>query len=118
MSVQDAREQITQAVLQWEGVRGKSIGSRDTQYLIGKREIGHIHGDQVVDIPFPTSIRQELVDAGRARPHRALPDSGWVSFYIREAEDVEQALALLRRSYEIATKQRRRRVPDRSGSDG
>jgi predicted DNA-binding protein (MmcQ/YjbR family) len=79
------------------------------EYRIGRREIGHIHGDYLVDIPFPTKIRQEVVAAGRAEPHHVLPDSGWVSFYIREPADVERAVQLLRQSYEIAINQRKRR---------
>jgi predicted DNA-binding protein (MmcQ/YjbR family) len=35
-----------------------------------------------------------------------LPESGWVSFPIGEPEDVEKAIALLRRSYDLAVKQR------------
>ena len=34
------------------------------------------------------------------------PESGWVSFYIREPEDVEKAIALLRRSYDLAVSQK------------
>jgi predicted DNA-binding protein (MmcQ/YjbR family) len=78
-----------------------------TEYRLGeRRELGHIHGDTLVDIPFPTKVRNELVAAGRAEPHHLLSDSGWISFYIREAADVERAIELLRLSYEIATKQR------------
>jgi hypothetical protein len=73
---------------------------------LGKREIGHLHGDGLADIPFPTRVRNELVAAGRAQPHHVLPDSGWVSVYLREPADVENALQLFRQSYEIAVKQK------------
>jgi len=35
-----------------------------------------------------------------------LPDSGWISFYLREAADVERAIELFRLSYEVAMKQK------------
>ena len=35
---------------------------------VGRREIGHIHGDSLVDIPFPKKIRDEIVAAGQAEP--------------------------------------------------
>ena len=76
------------------------------EYGIGKREIGHIHGDHLVDLPFPKKVRDEIVAAGRAQPHHILPETGWVSFYLRQEADVEQAIALLRESYEIAIKQK------------
>jgi hypothetical protein len=73
-----------------------------TEYRLGRREIGHVHGDSLVDIPFPKRIRNELVTAGRAEPHHILPESGWVSIYLRQAADVDRAIELLRLSFEIA----------------
>ena len=67
-----------------------------------QREVGHVHGDSLVDIPFPKKVRNELVTAGRAEPHHILPESGWVSIYLRQAADVGRAIELLRLSFEIA----------------
>jgi hypothetical protein len=55
-----------------------------------------------VDIPFPKKIRNELVMAGRAELHHILPESGWVTIYLRQAADVDRAIELLRLSFEIA----------------
>ena len=74
-------------------------------HLAGAPEDGH-HGDSLVDIPFPKKVRDEIVAAGRAQPHHILPETGWVSFYIRQEHDVENAISLLRESYEIAIKQK------------
>jgi predicted DNA-binding protein (MmcQ/YjbR family) len=76
---------------------------RQTEYRFGRREIGHVHGDSLVDIPFPKEIRNELVAARRAEPHHILPQSGWVSIYLRQPSDVDRAIELLHLSYEIAT---------------
>ena len=51
-----------------------------------------------------------IVAAGRAQPHHILPETGWVSFYLRHESDVEQAIALLRESYEIARKQKSKTI--------
>jgi hypothetical protein len=59
-----------------------------------------------VDIPFPKKIRDEIVDARLAEPHHILPETGWVSFYLREEEDIQKVIELLHRSYEIALKQK------------
>lgn len=109
MAVQGAQAQITEAVLTWEGVSAQPHRFGGTEYVIGKREIGHIHGDRWLDIPFPTKVRDELVAQGLADPHHVLPDSGWVTFVLRGQEDVAEAIALLRRSYNIAVGQKRRR---------
>jgi hypothetical protein len=79
------------------------------EFRFGEREIGHLHGDTLLDVPFPRVVRQELVAAGLAERHRFLPDSGWISFPIRRAGDAEAAVALLRRSYDIVTAQLARR---------
>jgi predicted DNA-binding protein (MmcQ/YjbR family) len=60
----------------------------------------------MVDIPFPRKVRDEIVAAGRAEPHHILPETGWVSFYLQQGEDVEQAITLLNESYQIAQKQK------------
>jgi hypothetical protein len=76
------------------------------EYRLGSREIGHMHGDHLLDIPFPKRVRDEIVLAGEAEPHHILPESGWVSFYLRKEADIDRAIGLLKRSYEIAVKQR------------
>lgn len=72
------------------------------KYNLGRREIGHIHCASLVHIPFPKKVRNELVAAGRAEPHHILPESGWVSIFLRQASDVERAIELLHLSFEIA----------------
>lgn len=109
MTARGAAATIQQAALAWEGVSAHPHRFGGAEYRLGRREIGHVHGDALVDIPFPTKVRDEVVAAGLARPHHVLPDSGWVSLFLRQAADVEQAVALLRRSYEIALNQQRRR---------
>lgn len=111
MSIRGAGDTIKTTVSEWEGVSVHPHRFGGTEFRIGSREIGHVHGDRLVDIPFPTKVRDEIVAAGQAQPHHVLPGSGWVSFYIREREDLERAIALLRRSYEIAVGQRRVRAP-------
>lgn len=110
MSVTGAQERITAAALSWEGVTAALHRFGGTEYRFGGREIGHIHGDHLVDIPFPTRIRDAIVAAGRAEPHHLLRDSGWVSFYLRKPADVDAAQELLRESYEIAARQRVKRT--------
>jgi hypothetical protein len=107
MSVRGASQTIYAAVTGWPGVTAHPHRFGGTEYRLGeRREIGHIHGDALVDIPFPKKVRDEVVAAGRAKPHHIFPDSGWISFYLHEAADVERAVDLFRLSYEVAMKQR------------
>jgi len=105
-----ASEQIHNAVLSWTGVTFGTHRFGGREYRLGRREIGHVHGNHLVDIPFPKPVHDELIAAGKAQPHHVLPNSGWVSFRIRSAEDVEQAVALLRRSYGLALGEKSQRI--------
>ncbi|HJR82228.1 MAG TPA: luciferase family protein, partial [Anaerolineales bacterium] len=102
MSMRGAQQIITKVVTSWDGVIVRPHRFGGVEYVIGKREIGHIHGDHLVDIPFPKRARDDLVAAGRAQPHHVMPETGWVTFYLREIGDVEKAIALLEESYRIA----------------
>ena len=106
MSVPNAQKVVTETLLLWEGLSIAPHRFGGVEYRLGTRELGHIHGDHLVDIPFPKKIRDEIVGSGLAKPHHIMPETGWVSFYLRQEEDVQTAIALLRRSYEIARKQK------------
>jgi hypothetical protein len=106
MAVRGAAQRIETELLSWPRVEGHPHRFGGMEYRIGRREIGHVHGDQLVDIPFPTRVRDEVIAAGQAQPHHVLPDSGWVSVYLREAADLDRAIELLRRSFELAVKQK------------
>lgn len=72
-----------------------------TVFHLGRRELGHLHGETVADLPFPPHIRDELVASGRVSPGHGDSDR-WVSRRVDGPEDVEQIVALFRLSYEHA----------------
>jgi hypothetical protein len=102
MPVLGAGEQIYEAVTAWEEIAHAPHRFGGVEFRIGHREVGHVHGDSLVDIPFPLPVRNELVESRAAEPHHILPKSGWVSIFLRNPGDVARAIQLLRRSYEIA----------------
>ena len=104
-----AQDIIKQTVSAWDGVTSHAHRFGGTEFRLGKRELGHIHGDHLVDLPFPVRVREELVRKGEAETHHVLPESGWVSFRIREEADVSRALNLFKKSYGLALAQRSRR---------
>jgi len=93
-------EAIERELLSWPDVTVGQHRFGGREFRIGKREIGHLHGSSVADLPFPRAMRDELVSSGKVSPHHHIPDSGWVSFYLHGEEDVPFALALFRRNYE------------------
>ena len=102
MPVRGAAEKIDAAMRELPGVSASPHRFGGTEYRLARREIGHVHGDTLVDIPFTKQIREELVAGGKAERHHILPESGWVSVWLRQTADVERAIGLLRYSFERA----------------
>jgi hypothetical protein len=70
------------------------------EFRVGRRELGHLHGSRLADLPFPVRVRAQLVAAGKAEPHHVVPQSGWVSRRIRGDHDIADVVALFRLNYE------------------
>ena len=92
-------DKLEQAVTGWAqiSVHPHRFGGREFRY--SQAELGHIHADGTVDVPFSPSLHDALLDERLAEQHRWVPNSGWVSFRIRNPQDLQHALWLLRLSY-------------------
>jgi hypothetical protein len=113
--MEDIRERIEREVASWEGVSVHPHRFGGIEFRLGKRELGHLHGERLADLPFHRTLRDMLVETGRALPHHVLPDSGWVSRPIRSSGDADDVIELFRLSYERARVARARRA---GGADG
>ena len=118
-SFEDVHETVARLVAEaesWPGVEASDHRFGGTELLLGPRELGHVHGWGMLDVPYLRALREALVGAGETGVHHLLTDSGWTTFYVRSADDYEQARRLLRLSYlyHVATLQRagRREAPD------
>ncbi len=93
---------IEREVASWDGVSVRPHRFGGVEFRLGRRELGHLHGERWADLPFHRGIRDMLVETGRAQPHHVLPETGWVSRQIRDDEDVREVIELFRLSYERA----------------
>ena len=94
-----ANEAVIREVSSWEGVTVHDHRFGGVEFRVGRRELGHLHA-RFADLPFPRRIRDELIAAGRARPHHVLPDSGWVTVPMRTSDEAKGVVELLRQNYE------------------
>jgi hypothetical protein len=111
MQLRNDVKTIVDTVGAWEGIAHESHRFGGVQFNMGKVEIGHIHSNGMVDIPFTRKLREVLVAQGDAQPHHFLVDSGWITFMIRQPQDVAQAIRLYRLSY-LQKGKRRGQVAD------
>ena len=94
-------ERIRDEILSWPDVTAKPHRFGGLEFRLDKREMGHIHGDRLADLPFPMNIRNELVNSGRVSPHHVLPQSGWISYWITKGEnDIPSVVELFRMRYD------------------
>ena len=98
----EASARIEREVSSWEGVTVHPHRFGGVEFRLGKRELGHLHGDRLADLPFRRVVRDMLVETGRALPHHVLPESGWVSKPIESEADADEVIELFRLSYERA----------------
>ncbi len=103
---------IRASVESWDGVSSHPHRFGGVEFRAGRRELGHLHGDSLADLLLPKRVHDQAISDGRARPHHVLPDSNWVSVYLREPEQVQDVVDLLRAAYDRAIQHP---VRDRAG---
>ena len=89
-------ESIKKEILSWLDVTAAPHRFGGFEFRLNKRETGHIHGDKLADLLFPMHTRNKLVNSGHASPHHILPQSGWVSFWIKGEKDILKLLSCLK----------------------
>jgi hypothetical protein len=92
---------ITDEVTSWPGIEAGPGRRGEFAFTVGRREIGHLHGDYVAHFGFPKAVWQELFDAGRITYHPVFP--GRPGFGARRIEgdgDVRDVIAMLRLNYD------------------
>ena len=104
-----ANARITAEVTSWPGIEATTGSRGEWSFRLGKREIGHLHGDRVAHFGFPRAVWAELMDAGRVTEH-PIRHPGWAARAITSEEDLRDVVALLRLNYDRAVG--RSGVPD------
>lgn len=91
---------LIDTIQSWPGVSLEPHRFGGTAFVLNGKEIGHLHGDSLVDLTLSKEARDEAIRRGKAMPHHIMPDSNWVSIYLRTEEDTANAIELLRFKYE------------------
>jgi hypothetical protein len=93
-------QRIVREISEWPNVTVAPHRFGGVEFRVGRRELGHLHGSRWADLPFPVRVRDELIAAGKAERHHVLPESGWITVRIRDANDVPRVVELFRMNYE------------------
>jgi hypothetical protein len=93
-----AMESVLSEVASWKGVSVHEHRFGGVEFRVGPRELGHLH-TSFADLPFPRTVRDELIKTGKAKAHHVLPGSGWVTVPMRTSPEVVNVIELFRKSY-------------------
>jgi hypothetical protein len=96
-----ASEIITNEVTSWAGVEAGYGPRGEFGFRVGRREIGHLHGDHAAHFGFPPKVGAELREQGRVGPHPVAPHKpAWAARRIETDDDVRDVIALMRMNYD------------------
>jgi hypothetical protein len=103
-----ASQEITDEVTSWPGVDAGPGRRGEFAFRLGRREIGHLHGDRTAHFGFPKEVWTELYEAGRIDYHPVFPGRpGFGARRIETEDDVRDVIEMMRLNYD--------RVVDRHG---
>lgn len=104
MSTTTPSRRITDEVTSWPGVEAGPGRRGEFAFTVGRKPLGHLHGDRSAHFSFPKPVWHELHDAGRITEHPVFPGKvGPAARRIETEEDVTDVIALLRLNYDRAT---------------
>jgi hypothetical protein len=96
---------ITQAVTSWPGVEAGPGRRGEFAFKVGRREIGHLHGDHAAHFSFPKDVWRELYDDGRIVYHPVFPGrEGMAARRMETDADVGDVIELMRLNYDRVTR--------------
>jgi hypothetical protein len=96
-----ASQQITDEVTSWPGVEAGGGRRGEFAFRVGRRELGHLHGDHAAHFAFPKQVWAELFAQGRVVHHPVFPGrEGPAARRIAHDADVHDVIALLRLNYD------------------
>ena len=88
-------------IKQMEGVSLSLHSYGGLQFNIGSKELGHMHGNALLDVYVGVKQRDYCITHFACAQHHVLEHSGaWVSLWMKEEKDFHAAVALLEFAYE------------------
>lgn len=98
-----ASARITAEVTSWPGVTAGHGRRGEWGFKVGRREIGHLHGDHAAHFMLPKDVFDDLLAQGRITHHPVFPDRrGPGARRIEDEADINDVIAILREQYERA----------------
>jgi len=96
-----ANRRITDEAGSWPGVETGTGDRGEWAFKVGRREIGHLHGDHAAHFGFPKEVWTRLFEQERITYHPVFPGKQGPAARRIEAEaDVRDVIELMRLNYD------------------
>jgi hypothetical protein len=95
----DCLDDVEESVCHWDQVTVSTHKYGGTQFNVGKYELGHLHGNGLLDVLLNRKLKAEVMKHPAVQEHHIFKNSGWVSFWIKSPNDQDIAVFILLKAY-------------------
>jgi putative NADH-flavin reductase len=97
----EIHEELRKRILGLSGVTEKqNAGIHEDAFFVGSTMFVHIHGRGHCDIRLSKADQQRALAESTARPHRWAPEAGYVTSIVKNEDDLEGTMRLIRMSHD------------------
>jgi hypothetical protein len=99
-SGEQLHQELRHRILGLSGVTERqNAGIHEDAFFVRGKMFMHIHGHSHCDIQLAKDDQERVLAEGKARPHRWAPEAGYVTAIVRQKEDLESVMNLIRMSH-------------------
>jgi hypothetical protein len=98
-SPKELHQELRQTILCLQGVtERKNAGIHEDAFFVGRTMFMHIHEHGHCDIRLAREDQERVLAEGKARSHRWAPEQGYITFVVRNENDLAPAMELIQMS--------------------
>jgi hypothetical protein len=99
-SPEGLHQELRQRILRLSDVTERqNAGIHEDAFFAGGTMFMHVHGHGHCDIRLAKKDQERVLAEGKAGPHRWAPEKGYVTFMVRNENDLAPAMELIRISH-------------------
>ena len=100
-SRRELQQELQQRILSLQGVTERqNAGIHEDAFFVGRTMFMHIHGHGHCDIRLAREDQERVLAERKARSHRWAPERGYVTFVVRNENDLAPAMELIQMSHD------------------
>jgi hypothetical protein len=100
-SRRELQQELQQRILSLQGVTERqNAGIHEDAFFVGRTMFMHIHGHGHCDIRLAREDQERVLAEGKAHSHRWAPERGYVTFVVRNENDLAPAMELIQMSHD------------------